>query len=247
MRTYRADLHIHTVLSPCGDLDMSPVKIVDRAVKLGLDMIAITDHNHTGHCKVTRELGIEKGLKVVYGAEVNTREEVHCLTYFDTDEQLTTFQRYLDDRLPRISNDNFLFGEQIRVDSNEVIIENIEHSLYPAIEEGISEVSAFVHSLGGLFVPAHVDRRSNGLYTQLGMFPDDCQIDAVEIFRMTSRRDIQAKHPELKRYQLLKSSDAHYIKDLGRCWSSLEMESCTFDEMRMALHGVEGRRVIVDD
>ena len=38
---FKADLHIHTVLSPCGDLEMSPTAIVDRALERGLDMIAI--------------------------------------------------------------------------------------------------------------------------------------------------------------------------------------------------------------
>ena len=44
---FKADLHIHTVLSPCGDLEMSPTAIVDRALSRGLDMIAISDHNTT--------------------------------------------------------------------------------------------------------------------------------------------------------------------------------------------------------
>ena len=34
MKTFRADLHIHTVLSPCGDLNMSPKNIVRKAHQL---------------------------------------------------------------------------------------------------------------------------------------------------------------------------------------------------------------------
>ncbi|HKK60916.1 MAG TPA: PHP domain-containing protein, partial [Bacteroidales bacterium] len=97
MHQYRADLHIHSVLSPCGDLDMSPVNIVKQAVSAGLDMIAVTDHNHTGHCRVTREIGQEYDLWVVFGAEVNTGEDVHCLVYFDDEEQLACFQEYIDE------------------------------------------------------------------------------------------------------------------------------------------------------
>jgi len=38
MKQFRADLHLHTLLSPCGNLEMSPVNIVKAAVdcKLGL-------------------------------------------------------------------------------------------------------------------------------------------------------------------------------------------------------------------
>lgn len=45
MKQYLADLHIHTCLSPCGSLEMSPSEIVRRSLAKGLDAIAITDHN----------------------------------------------------------------------------------------------------------------------------------------------------------------------------------------------------------
>ena len=39
------DLHIHSTLSPCASLEMSPAAIVRRARELALDVIAVTDHN----------------------------------------------------------------------------------------------------------------------------------------------------------------------------------------------------------
>ena len=113
MKMYRTDLHIHTVLSPCGGLEMSPEQIVEAAIAKGLDIIAITDHNSTRQCKAVIEAGEERGLKVFGGAEVNTREEVHCLTLFEDIETLTVFQEYLDDFLPDIPNDPDSFGHQI--------------------------------------------------------------------------------------------------------------------------------------
>lgn len=50
MKQYLADLHIHTCLSPCGSLEMSPSEIVRRSLAKGLDAIAITDHNTTLQC-----------------------------------------------------------------------------------------------------------------------------------------------------------------------------------------------------
>jgi len=225
---------------------MSPVNIVKQAVSAGLDMIAVTDHNHTGHCRVTREIGQEYDLWVVFGAEVNTGEDVHCLVYFDDEEQLACFQEYIDEHLPLIPNDEHLFGEQLIVDREEVILEQIKNSLYPGLSAGISEVCAYVHSLGGLFVPAHVDRRSNGLYAQLGFFPENFRPDAVEIFRRTSQEDMRVKYPELESYQLLKNSDAHFINDVGRCSSRYKMKDRNFEEFRKALRG-EGGRGIMDD
>lgn len=243
MNVYRADLHIHSVLSPCGDLEMSPGRIVARAVEMGLDIIAVTDHNHTGHARLTRRLGEKHGIWVVYGAEVNTREEVHCLTFFDTDQQLEDFQLQLELYLPLIPNDPHLFGDQVIVDEDEQILSEIRHSLYPGLTLGISDLASLVHELGGLFVPAHVDRPMNGLYTQLGLFPVGLEVDAVEISRSTSPVEIRKRYPELKSYRLLRNSDAHSPEHIGRAFNMLSMKARTFDEFRLALQGREGRMV----
>ncbi len=244
MNTYCADLHIHTVLSPCGDLEMSPVRIVDQAAQKGLDIIAIADHNHTGHCRITREFGAKKGIWVVYGVEVTSREEVHCLAFFDTDEQVELFQEYIDHFLPKIANDTSVFGQQLIVDENENILEELKHSLYPGISQGIEEISEKVKHLGGYFVPAHIDRKVNGLYSQLGFFPLKLEVDAIEIFRNTKKDDIIREHKELEKYQMLVSSDAHFIEDIGRSYSKLKMREKSFVELGKALHGLNGRMII---
>ena len=113
---FKSDLHIHTVLSPCGDLEMSPTAIVDRALERGLDMIAISDHNTTRQVKVTQKVGKEKGLFVLGGVEVTSQEEAHCLCFFETDEQLDQMQACLDEHLPKIPNDEERFGYQLIVD-----------------------------------------------------------------------------------------------------------------------------------
>jgi len=243
MNVYRADLHIHSVLSPCGDLEMSPRRIVARAVEMGLDIIAVTDHNHTGHARLTRRLGEKHGIWVVYGAEVNTREEVHCLTFFDTDQQLEDFQMQLERYLPMVPNDPHLFGDQVIVDEDEHILSEIRHSLYPGLSLGISDMTGLVHELGGLFVPAHVDRPMNGLYIQLGLFPDGLEVDAVEISRNTDPAGIRKQHSELESYRLLRNSDAHYPEHIGRAYNMMSMKAKTFSEFTLALHGKEGRMV----
>ena len=45
MRDYRAELQIHTVLSPCAEVEMIPPLIVQEALDRGINLIAITDHN----------------------------------------------------------------------------------------------------------------------------------------------------------------------------------------------------------
>ena len=78
----RADLHIHTVLSPCGDLEMSPENILHFAQVQGLNMIGITDHNSTRQAPIIRDYGKTKGIFVLTGAEICSKEEVHALSGF---------------------------------------------------------------------------------------------------------------------------------------------------------------------
>jgi predicted metal-dependent phosphoesterase TrpH len=106
MNVYKADLHIHTVLSPCGDLEMSPSNIIRQAKEQKLDIIGITDHNSTRHCKLTAELGERQGIFVLTGVEITTREEVHCLAFFEKPESIDIFRNTWNNR--------FLISEIIR-------------------------------------------------------------------------------------------------------------------------------------
>ncbi len=242
MNTYRADLHIHTVLSPCGDLDMSPVKIVEIARKKGLDIIGITDHNTTKHCKLISKLAKNAGIFVLMGAEVTTREEVHCLTFFENDEKLNEFQKYLEKHLPSIPNNTEKFGYQVVVDENDLIVEQIEYLLISALDQSINQVEQMVHSLGGLFIPAHIDRASYSITSQLGFIPDDLQIDAIEISAKCKLETIKPFLGKHKEKTIIRNSDAHYIENIGNAFTFFEMEHRTFNEIKLALQSELNRK-----
>ena len=108
MNIFRADLHIHSCLSPCGSLDSSPANIVQAAIERGLDIIAIADHNSLLHCKITSEIAKKNGLHLIYGTEVNTSEEVHALALFGDETSADEFQKFLESNLTKIENDPFL-------------------------------------------------------------------------------------------------------------------------------------------
>jgi len=224
---------------------MSPGNIVEKAAERGLQIIAVTDHNHAGHAKLTRKLGDDKGIWVVYGVELSTKEEVHCLAFFDTDEQLELLQEELDRMLPKVPNDPLLLGHQVIVDEREQILQNISHSLVPGLNLEISEAARMVHDLDGLFVPAHVDRKTNGLYAQLGIFPDGLEVDAVEVSWRTDVTKFVESHPELSSLTLIQGSDAHFIQDVGRTYCNLMMKERSFAEFRKAFKGVQRRKVIL--
>ncbi len=243
MSPFKADLHIHTVLSPCGDLEMSPTAIVERALARGLDMIAISDHNTTRQVKVTQKVGRERGLFVLGGVEVTSQEEAHCLCYFETDDQLDAFQAFLDEHLPPIPNDEERFGYQLVVDENDEIVDEAPYHLLNAIDVDIDGIYDEVHRIGGLFVPAHVNKGTTSLTSQLGFIPPDLKADGLEINRFTTREEMLKKFAYLKRFNFITDSDAHFIDNVGDVYNVIHMEHRTFGEFALALAGEEGRHI----
>ncbi|HCX99798.1 MAG TPA: histidinol-phosphatase [Bacteroidales bacterium] len=244
MQIYRADLHIHTVLSPCGDLDMSPRNIVETAKARNIDIIAITDHNSTLHGPVIRKLAEPLGISVIYGAEVTTREEAHCLCLFDTDEQREKFQEYINLNLPNFPNDSQRFGYQVVVNEDDEILYEIEPLLINGLSVGINDIEKTVHGLGGLFIPAHVDRPRYSLISQLGFVPPDLNYDALEIFGKTNPANFLSANSYLKNPVLIKNSDAHFLDQLGETFTTYRMAEPTFNELVKALKGEDGRQVL---
>ncbi len=94
----KTDLHIHTYYS---DGVFSPEKIVDTAVDVGLQAIAITDHDNVLAYDVAKkhikDKGLEDKIEIIRGIEVNTlykNYEVHILGYFMNPEN-SDFQTML--------------------------------------------------------------------------------------------------------------------------------------------------------
>lgn len=247
MQQFRADLHIHTLLSPCGDLEMSPANIVNRASELNLQIIGIADHNATQHGPLIKKLAQQKGIFTLCGAEVTTKEETHCLAFFENNEVLAEFQLYLDAHLPDIKNDVKYFGYQVVVDEQEMIVQEVEKLLISAISQSINQVEQKVHQLGGLFIPAHIDRPKYSVMSQLGFVPPDLKADAYELSPKTTKEKITSQFPWLKDAGFIRSSDAHYPHQMGSQVTIFELEEISFNEIKMALKAIDGRGIITSE
>jgi PHP family Zn ribbon phosphoesterase len=243
LNTFKADLHIHTVLSPCGDLEMSPINILSRAQEIGLDMIAISDHNTTRQVKVCQKIGRDKGIYVLGGVEVTTQEEAHALSYFENDEQLDAFQEFLDKHLPKIPNDEERFGYQLIVNEDEEIVGEEPYHLLNAIDVDVDGIYEEVHRLGGLFVPAHVNKGSTSLISQLGFVPPDLRADGLEINKFTTREALLKKYAYLKKFSNITDSDAHFVQNIGEVYNLITMREPSFSEFCKALHGEEDHSI----
>ena len=246
IRRFRADLHIHTVLSACADLEMSPGAIVRVAKERNIDLIGITDHNSTLQCSVVKELAEEAGLAVLCGTEVTTREEVHCLAYFKDLGTLEEFQEYIDLHLPSIPYSPEQFGYQAVVDRDEKIVDLIEDYLNVGISRSIDQVEQEVHRLGGLFVPAHIERPLFGIFSQLGFIPDKLNCDGMGIMSQSIESDIRNRFMLKRDVPLVKASDAHVLHMIGSGCTVFEMNEITFDEIYKALKCIDGRKTFIE-
>ena len=231
----KADLHIHSLLSPCGDIEMTPFNIVAKALEKGLSVIGITDHNSTLQCEEVVRIASREGLFVLCGAEITTKEEVHVLAFVEGSDNLNKLQEYLNKHLPHVPNNPDVFGYQLVVNEKEEVLYQEENLLISALDQTIEEVEQFINSLNGIFIPAHIDKKQNSVMSQLGFMPPGLRADALELSPGTDAHAFRTKNKYLSSFNLIHSSDAHYPEDIGRVFTDLPITDLSFDTVRSAL------------
>jgi len=242
---FRADLHIHSCLSPCAELDMTPYRIVEKAASLGLNIIAICDHNSVENAEVTKRLAKKKGINAIPGIEVTSFEEVHIVGLFRDISSALRIQDIVYDNLQPGENDVDAFGYQVVVNENDEVLGFNNRLLIGATNLSVSKVVETIHSFGGLAIASHIDREGFGIIGQLGFIPPELSLDALEISRNITIDNAKTRFGEYSHFPWLTSSDAHELSDVGKVSTGFFMEHSTFDELCLALKGVEGRKIIL--
>jgi predicted metal-dependent phosphoesterase TrpH len=241
MREVKADLHLHTCLSPCGELEMIPTAMVRRVKALGLEMIAVCDHNSVENALAVVRAGARESLCVIPGIEITSREEVHILGLFRREEELAAIQSLIDDNLPG-ENDAETFGLQVIVNEWDDPLGINTKLLIGATTLTLEEVVDGIHRLGGLAIASHIDREGFGLLGQLGFIPEGLELDALEVSSRASHREWDAKWES---FPVITSSDAHRLADIGRSPTTFFLDEPSFEEIRRALARENGRRIMV--
>ncbi len=240
IKEFRCDLHIHTCLSPCADLDMYPSALVARSVAAGLDVIGICDHNASENVPYVIEAARGKPLHVFPGMEITSKEEAHVITLFETVADLSRVQGTIYAALSG-SNREEIFGCQAIVNAADEVEGFNDRLLIGATDLSLQEVVEVVHAAGGIAIAAHIDRESFSVMGQLGFIPPDIRFDAIEISRRTGAKIARDRYPELRSYPFIESSDAHFIRDIGTGVTRIVMKEPSLPELKMAFAGREGR------
>lgn len=218
------DFHLHSCLSPCGDNDMTPYNLVNMAKILGLDAIALTDHNTAQNCRAAMKVGKSVGVTVIPGMELCTSEEVHVVCLFDGPENAESFSDYVLSTVPPVKNRPEIFGDQLIMDAEDGIIGTQELLLTTASGISADDVVKAVGEYGGFCYPAHIDRNSYSIISNLGMITPEMNFTAVEMTENADRDEYAAKYPIIKNMSVYVSSDAHYLENMREASHTLEAE-----------------------
>ncbi len=243
LKTFKADLHIHSCLSPCSDWDMSPKKIVQKSLEQHLDLIVICDHNTAENAAATVREGARQGLAVLPGIEICSKEEVHLVTVFKEIEDTLKMQEFIYKHLTG-KNQPEVFGHQVVADEHDHVLGENPRLLIGATRLSLNDIVKKVHQLAGICISSHVDRPSYSLIGQLGFIPENLPLDAVEVSYRVPLNKARSQIPGIGNYPCVTSSDAHFLHDIGKVWTELVLAAPTLQELILALAGTDGRRII---
>jgi len=243
LRLYKTDLHLHSVLSPCGDLEMSPKAVMKKASEMGIEIIAVTDHNSMANSCVYQRSAVQFGIHYIYGVEIQTAEEIHVIALFDNWEIARKFNKELFNSLLPIKNDPEYFGDQIVIDDEENIVRIINKALLNSSIWTFETVLKKIEAYGGFGFPAHVDAYTNSVISQLGFIPQNSKIIAVGITAHCDVEGLLKKYPYLKDYALIRNSDAHYLADIGSGTTDFYLEEPSLSEIILACKNEKKRKI----
>ncbi len=244
LETYIADLHVHTVVSPCAEVEMIPPLIVQEALARGINLIAITDHNSSANVSAVQQAARDTGLAVLPGMELQTREEVHLLCLFDTLDQLDAWQTFVNAHLPPLQNNIEYFGEQFVVDETGEFIRRETQLLLTSADISLEEAVTGVSQLEGLAIPAHVNRPAFSLIANLGFVPPGVPFAALEISRHLTPTQARQKFPQLQHYPLIQNGDVHRLDEfLGV--NVCQLAAPTLAELGLALRHEQERSLVI--
>ncbi len=231
MTAFRCDLHIHSALSPCSDEDMTPGNIIGMAILAGLDVVAITDHQSCSNCQAAMAISeANKGPLVIPGIEVQSSEDIHLVCLFPNLETAQSFETQIQASLLPIKNRPDIFGKQMLFNEDDECIGFEDRLLLQACAYSCDQIAADVLNLGGVCIPAHIDRDANSMLATLGAIPHEFPARWLEVSKNADLKKFADQNPDLQTYQILVSSDAHQLLSIEEpgwpielnCWQTPE-------------------------
>ncbi len=241
MSKFYYDLHLHSCLSPCADNESTPSSLAGMAAVIGLDIVALTDHNSAKNCPAFFEAAKEYGIIPVAGMELTTSEDVHMICLFPTLESALSFNALVDKRIMKVKNRPDIFGEQLICNKLDEVVDELEYLLSVATDISVEELPTLVGQYGGICYPAHIDRDSNGIIAILGSLPDFPAFNTVEMRDATKLDDYTSRFG-LDGKNIVFNSDSHILGVMNDKESFVELNATRDDPNAVVLELLERLR-----
>ena len=246
MQVYTADLHIHTLLSPCAEVEMTPHNIMLHALKNGIDIVAITDHNAIDNLPAAIQVAAEYGITLIPGMELETKEEVHVIALFGKMRDAVAFNRIVESCYSGSLNNSEKLGPQFVVDADDQLVREKLEMLHGPVKMSLSAAVNNIHDCRGLAIAAHIDRPAYSVLAVLGFIPPDVSFDAVEVSRNVMLASIPAKFKHVK-LPIITSSDAHFMSAFNEYpKTKFLLAEPSFAEISKAFKSCDGRKILVE-
>ena len=228
---YYYDLHLHSCLSPCGDEDMTPNNIVGMSKLLGLDVIALTDHNSVLNCEAVMKVGAENNLCVIPGMELTTGEEIHVVCLFPTLEKALSWNDYVKEHQMQFPNRADIYGRQVIMNEKDEETGEVENLLILATDISVMDVKRLVESYDGVCYPAHINRDSMSIIASLGDIPPECDFTCCEVSSSGDVEKLRKAYPILNDMLIVRDSDAHYLQNMKDAQNYFELDSLSVESV----------------
>jgi PHP family Zn ribbon phosphoesterase len=218
---------------------MTPANIVGMAALKNLDVIAVTDHNTCRNCPAVLELAGRHDITAIAGMELCTAEEVHVLCLFACLKDALEFDTYVYSRLIKILNKEEIFGKQEQYDAEDKLIGTEPYLLINAAEISFDELDDLMRQFQGIYIPAHIDKGSNSLLSNLGFIPPDSKFKCAELKDKSKSEELIGKNPYLAGCNIISDSDAHSLGLINEPVNFLNAESKDIKDILQAINGTD--------
>ncbi len=205
---YYYDLHIHSVLSPCADILMTPNNIFNMANLKGLNIISVTDHNSLKQLAVCNEIAESYDLLFIPGVEISVSEGFHILCYFKTSGDAYKFDEFLQKHIEKKQYDSDRYGRQELTNAYDEVVDHYPYYLSPALPLSLKDIKKKLKGYEHLLFYAHIDRSSLSGIANLG----NDRLHGIEVTTHVSHEFVQKNI--LKSDLVICNSDAHQITDI---------------------------------
>jgi uncharacterized protein (TIGR00375 family) len=227
------DFHIHSRFSAATSKNMNLENISKGASQKGLHVVATGDALNKHWLEEIEEMEFKKGVGVLnkcyftLTTEVEDKNRVHHLILFENLDSVYS----LRERVERYASD-------------------IDTDGRPHLRLNGEEIAKACHEAGAIVGPSHAFVPWTSIYKEFNSIKECYGKERIDFLELGLSADTSLAKGirELEGITFLSNSDAHSPQPhrLGREFNRLEVEKISFEEIKKAIHGLDGRGVLLN-